>query len=146
MDRDNAGAVNLDAGFSNLNPFEEVSASIAFRPCGMGHWFFRFGHKFHLPRLQVQGKVILLGVAGTLALLQVVHVDVVRVPLPDAFGLVNRVGRLPEIGVVKHRPYNLAHDVQGRQPESFAGFLLSAFLAFLPLGRRQCENFRKLPE
>jgi hypothetical protein len=69
MDRDNAGAVNLDAGFSNLNPFEEVSASIAFRPCEMGHWFFRFSHKIHLPRLQVQGKMILLGVVGTLALL-----------------------------------------------------------------------------
>jgi hypothetical protein len=76
----------------------------------------------------------------------VVHVDVVRVPLPDAFGLVHHVRRVPECGVVKDRPYNLAHDVQGGQPESFAGFLLSAFLAFLRLGRRQCENFRKLPE
>jgi hypothetical protein len=48
--------------------------------------------------------MVLLRAMETLVLFRAVLVDVVLVPLPDAFVLVNRVGRIPEVGIIKDRP------------------------------------------
>ena len=38
-------------------------------------------------------------------------------------GVFVMIGHRPEIGIIEDRPRNPAHDVQGRKPKPFAGFL-----------------------